>query len=133
MKYSPIPGRMRSIQCGTHTTLEDRQHEPRCPPAFLWSLGVISVLRFGASANGCEPSAVKTVSSCRPVAAFALPRDVRHSDKANGPLPSISSDRWRSERPNGARNDQFYALVAALAVFAPVAFATLNQAAQIVA
>jgi hypothetical protein len=28
---------------------------------------------------------------------------------------------------------KFYALVAALAVFAPVAFATLNQAAQIVA
>jgi hypothetical protein len=27
---------------------------------------------------------------------------------------------------------KFYALVAALAVFAPVAFATLNQAAQIV-
>jgi hypothetical protein len=28
---------------------------------------------------------------------------------------------------------KFYCLVAALAVFAPVAFATLNQAAQIVA
>lgn len=28
---------------------------------------------------------------------------------------------------------KFYALVAALAVFAPIAFATLNQAAQIVA
>jgi hypothetical protein len=28
---------------------------------------------------------------------------------------------------------KFYALVAALAVFAPVAFATLSQAAQIVA
>jgi hypothetical protein len=28
---------------------------------------------------------------------------------------------------------RFYALVAALVVFAPVAFATLNQAAQIVA
>jgi hypothetical protein len=28
---------------------------------------------------------------------------------------------------------KFYALVAALAVFTPVAFATLNQAAQIVA
>lgn len=28
---------------------------------------------------------------------------------------------------------KFYTLVAALAVFAPIAFATLNQAAQIVA
>ncbi len=28
---------------------------------------------------------------------------------------------------------KFYALIAALAVFAPVAYATLNQAAQIVA
>ena len=27
---------------------------------------------------------------------------------------------------------KFYALIAALAVFAPIAFATLNQAAQIV-
>jgi hypothetical protein len=59
------------------------------------------------------------------------PRVLRHSVKPNGQLPSPHRIDGRSERE--MEMAKFYCLVAALVVFAPMAFATLNQAAQIVA
>jgi hypothetical protein len=61
--------------------------------------------------------------------------DVRargHSDEVSVALGSLHRSDDASSR--GARPmTKFYALIAACAVFAPMAFATLNQAAQIVA
>jgi hypothetical protein len=65
------------------------------------------------------------------VSARDLRRAPRHSSKANGQLPSPHRIDGRSERE--MEMAKFYCLVAALVVFAPMAFATLNQAAQIVA
>jgi hypothetical protein len=51
---------------------------------------------------------------------------------ANNPLPSTHRIDGRFEKDGAKVMLKFYALVAALAVFAPAALATLNQAAQIV-
>jgi hypothetical protein len=59
-------------------------------------------------------------------------RDRRHGDIHNGLLPSLHRiDGDPSKRSKEMA--KLYCLVAALAVFAPMAFATLSQAAQIVA
>jgi hypothetical protein len=59
-------------------------------------------------------------------------RDLRHSDIPKPRIPSPYRSDDASDR--GANQmSKFYALIAACAVFAPMAFATLNQAAQIVA
>ncbi len=74
--------------------------------------------------------------STRKIQTETLPMKLRcalgHGDKRSPWVGSLHRSDDASDR--GANQmTKFYALIAACAVFAPVAFATLNQAAQIVA
>ena len=86
-----------------------------------------------SGAEKSAPSADVGIASLaeRSVSAPALRRVPRHSVRANGLLPSPHRIGGRSEWE--MEMAKFYCLIAALVVFAPMALATLNQAAQIVA
>jgi len=60
-------------------------------------------------------------------------RDARHIRMLKDLLPSTHRIDGRFEKRWSQEMTKLYCLVAALAVFAPFAFATANQAAQMVA
>jgi hypothetical protein len=61
-------------------------------------------------------------------------RDPRHGGAVNTPLPSLHRSEAIAPHPRGATTmTKFYSLMLAAMLLAPVAFATLNQAAQMVA